>query len=461
MKNSNSKIKFKILFLLILGVFISTSGFSCKLFPKTAVPQTLTKTTELSYWGVWDEPSFVQPLINDFQALHPNVKIKYSRFRFSEYKQKLLEAWAADRGPDIYSIPASWLKEYQNFITPQPAEIKLAFEQITKTLGKEEKTTVVKSVPIFKTTDIKNKFVDQVASDVIINNKIYGLPYSLDSLALFYNRDLLDKAGIATPPVTWDDVASAASKISKIDLNNNPVEAGISLGTAENINNAGDILSLLMLQSGATMTDKNGQVVFDKSLADDKNYFPGLAALSFYTDFADPLKQVYSWNDKQPNSLDAFISGKLGMTLGYSYQLREAKGRGPKLNIGVTGAPQIKNSANDINYTNYWVETVSHKAKNSEIAWGFLNFAASENEVVKYLKVAKKPAALRSLISAQIQDPAISVFASQTLTAQNWYQGRDQLKMENAFKDLIKNFPKAPNQLKLLQSTVDKINQTL
>ncbi|MDP2586279.1 MAG: extracellular solute-binding protein [Candidatus Komeilibacteria bacterium] len=451
----------KKLLLLLVAVILATGGFSCKLFPTKQAPAALTKTIQLNYWGVWDEPAFLAPLIKDFQALHPNIKIKYTRFRFSEYEQKLLEAWAADRGPDIYSLPASWLTKYQSFITPQPAQVQLAFEQITKTLGQEERTTVVRGVPIFSAADIKNKFVDQVYEDVVSNGKIYGLPYSLDSLVLLYNRDLLDKAGIATAPTNWDEVAEAAAKISQIDLNNNPIQSGITLGTADNINNAVDIVSLLMIQNGTIMTDKNGRVAFANKAAGKDSYYPGLAALNFYTDFADPLKQVYSWNAKQANSLDAFVSGKVGMTLGYTYQLREIKGRAPKINLGVAPLPQIINSTKAVNYTNYWAETVSHKTANVDAAWGFINFAASQEQVVKYLAQAKKPSALRALINGQKDDPEIGVFANQTLTAQNWYQGKDQLKMEEIFKDLIKNFATTPNQLKLLQNAADKVNQTL
>lgn len=456
MFKQNSK---KIILLLIAAVLL-TSGFSCKLIPTKQAPISLTKTIELKYWGVWDDREYLEPIIQDFQALHPNIKITYRKFRYLEYETKLLEAWAEDQGPDLYSIPASWILKYQNRITPQPADVKLAFEETKKTLGKVETYTVVRSVPTFKPWEIKDKFVDVVSEDVVIDNKIYGLPFSVDSLALFYNRQMLDKAGVATPPTNWDELTEAVKKISKIDLKNNLLQSGIALGAGDNVNRAVDILSLLMMQNGTTMVDKNG-VVFDRPLAGDKNYFPGLTAVEFYTAFADPLKEVYSWNKNQPNSLDAFISGKAAMMLGYSYDLPVIKARSPKLDFGVVGLPQVKNAEEPINYTNYWVETVSHKAKNAEIAWGFLNFAANQQEVTKYLTAAKKPAALRALIYAQRDDPVVGVFSKQTLTAKRWYQGRDPLKMEQIMKDLIENFAQAVDQLKLLQTAADKINATL
>jgi len=443
--------------ILLIAAFL-TSGLSCKLFPQTSVAPELTQTTTLEYWGVWEDRDNLAPVIADFQALHPNIQINYRKFRYSEYEQKLLEAWAEDRGPDIYSIPAAWLKEYQSRITPQPDAVRLPFQEVTKTLGKTEVQTVVKPVAIFSPSDIKNQFSDTVYSDVLLNNKIYGLPLSVDSLALFYNRALLDAAGIPTPPTTWEEVAVAANKITLLNASNNFVRSGVALGTAENITNAPDILSLLMMQNGAPMSDSRGNISF-ASLS-DKNYSPGLEALRFYTDFADPVKEVYSWNSAQLNSLDAFAAGKVGMMFGYAYHLPVIKGRSPKLNFGVAAMPQISTSGRVTNYTNYWVETVSHKAKNVEMAWGFVNFLTSPAEAEKYLSAAKLPTALRALVATQTSDPEIGVFASQMLTAKRWYRGLDVLKMEDVFKNLIANFPRAAKPAELLQRAANEVAQS-
>ncbi|HLC64108.1 MAG TPA: hypothetical protein VJK25_02015, partial [Patescibacteria group bacterium] len=130
--------KFKLIILSLLATVLVTSGFSCRLIPSAEPPASLTQNIELEYWGVWDDSDYLAPIISDFQALHPNVTVKYRKFRFSEYEQMLLEAWAEDRGPDIYSLPAAWLKEYRSRITPQPESVSLAFREIKKTLGKTE-----------------------------------------------------------------------------------------------------------------------------------------------------------------------------------------------------------------------------------------------------------------------------------------------------------------------------------
>jgi len=451
----------KIAWLGLMIVFLMTSGLSCKLIPAKQPPQELTKNIELSWWGIWDNSDDVQPLIDDFQAQHPNISIKYRKFRYQEYEQQLLEAWAEDRGPDIYAIPATWLKKYKSRITPMPNSVKLSFREIKKTMGKTEVSTYVRELGTFSLGDIKNQFTDVVYNDVLLDGRVYGLPFSLDTMVLYYNRDLLDAAGVPTPPANWTELKEAIKKITQVSQNNDILQAGVALGTADNIPRAVDLASLLMMQNGAQMTNSQGQVAFHLSPTQEKNYFPSLEALKFYTDFADPIKEVYSWNSKQPDAFEAFVSGRVAMFYGYSYYLPLIKTQAPKLDLGIIGMTQIEGSQTPVNYTDYWVQTVAHKNKSADAAWGFLTFAARQGEIDKYLEKTKRPTALRGLIDKQKADPELTIFANQILTATHWYHGNDILKMEGYFKEMLKALPTSLDPILLMEQTAIKINQTL
>ena len=149
------------------------------------------------------------------------------------------------------------------------------------------------------------------------------------------------------------------------------------------------------------------------------------------------------------------------MIFGYSYHLPVITGRAPKLEVSLSAMPQIQGAAKPVNYTDYWVETVSHKSRSAEAAWGFLNFASSASEVAKYLGLAKRPAALRSLVAGQKEDPELSVFANQTLTAKRWYTGTDAVKMKEIFNEMIGNFPDSLEPNEVLNYGAARINQTL
>lgn len=423
------------------------------------------KPIKLTYWRLWDGSDSFDKIIEDYNKQHPNITIEYRKLRYDNYREELLNAMAEDRGPDIFSVQNSWVKEYKSKITPMPDEVTMSKVEMEGVVNKEAvlKTQTKKLMSL---KELENKFIDVVYDDVVLKNnkgleKIYGLPLSVDTLAMYYNKDLLNNAGIAEPPKYWDrDFQQTVKKITKQNNQGEIVQSGVAMGTAENIERSTDILSILMMQSGATMMTEEGSVRFHSSPRDMKGYNPGLEALEFYTDFANPGKEVYSWNDTLDNSLEMFTEGKLGLMFGYSYHLPTIKSRAPKLNFNVVKLPQIK--GREVNMANYWVEVVSQKSEHKDAAWDFLEFAASKENVKSYLENTEKPTALRSLVNTQTDDQKIGVFAEQLLTSKSWYEGYDYSAAEKALKDMITETNSKEEEVeKIINRAVDKVQQTV
>jgi multiple sugar transport system substrate-binding protein len=455
--------------LFLLFVFLITAGSICKGTPVEV--QRAMRPVTLTYWRVFDDQDSMQAIFSAYQALHPNVSFTYRKFRLEEYEQKLLDAMAEDRGPDLFSIPNTWVKEYQTKILPMPKSITLPYQVVTGAI-KKETTIELRTTPTLSLRALKTDFIDQIAKDVVSKyqetaaqppeDRAFALPLYADTLALFYNRDILNANGIPEPARTWTEFQEHVKKITKVDPQGNIIQAGAALGTAENIERAPDILSLLMMQNGTAMTDEADNATFanippDSALPSP----PGEEALGFYTDFASPYKEVYTWNANMPGSLQAFTTGTAAYFFGYSYHIPQIKNLAPKLNFSVAKMPQIE-GGQEVNFTNYWVETVSRKTKAPNEAWGFLQFMARAENAQKYLAKTKKPTALRSLIASQIEDIDLSVFASQVLTAKSWYRGIDAPAMENVFEEMIEQ---SVAGTKSVREAVDwaqrRVNQTI
>lgn len=448
----------KIFVLILILLLLATTGFSCKCVPK-GVKEKM-EPVRLTYWRVWEGSDAFSKLINDFRVMHPNMTITVRKLRLAEYEQALLEAWAEDRGPDIFAIPNTWLGKYQKFIKPMPDKMELSFEEIKGTI-KKEKVYTIRDVPGWSLRELRDNFVDVVQQDVLIDGKIYGLPLALDTLVLYWNRDLLNNAGIAEPPADWTEFAQQVKKLTLVDKRDNIIQAGAALGTAQNVENAGDILSLLMLQNGTRMME-GGRASFNQASKDDPGYFPGEEALRFYTDFANPNKEVYTWDENQPSSLDAFIQGKAAFFFGYSYHLPLIKAQAPKLNFDIAQMPQIKGTLREVNYADYWVETVSKKTKYPDEAWGFLKFASEVKNVQSFLSQTGKPTAHRALITKQLEDFDLRTFAGQVLTAKSWYQGNNFPAVVEIFGEMIESVVAGTADIKqAITTAAQKVNQTL
>lgn len=434
----------KIIIFLLLVVFITSSGFGCKTLNKTT--QEALKPITITYWRVFDGPDAFTELIQKYNSLHPNIKIEYRKLRYEEYETELLNALAEDRGPDIFSVHNTWMKKYESKLAPLPEEITMAF-QIQEGSIKKELVTKLITTKSLTLKDLRDNFVDVVSSDVILSdNKIYGLPLSVDTLAMFYNKDLFNNSDISEVPSYWNqEFIQVVKKLTKQNSQKEIVQSGVALGGSSNISRYSDILAVLMLQSGATIMNDRGQVLFNASPNNSSNYFPGIDALRFYSDFANPAKESYTWNENLPNSLEMFMSGNLAIMFGYSYDLNTIKNQAPKINFSVAKLPQIEgNPPTNINFANYWVEGVSKKSAYVNEAWDFLQFITKAENVKSYLTSTNKPTALRALIAEQRQSDYLSVFASQVLTAKSWYKGKNAYAAEQAIAEMINSTILAP-----------------
>ena len=431
--------KTKILILLLIGVFLITSGLGCKWTTNKRITERI-KPVNLVYWRTQDSQDAFKSIIDGWQALYPHISITYKTIREEEYEQTLLEAWAEDRGPDLFSIPNTWLGKYQTKILPVDLsqEIVLARQIMVGMLKKEPKIIEErKKVPSLR--DLREIFVETVSDGVILKDKIYGLPLSLDLLVLYYNKDLLNNAGIIAPPQTWQEFVNDVNALTLQDRYGNFIQSGTAMGTAENVANLTDILSLLMLQNGTSMVGQENKAIFDQALINDSSYFPGIEALRFYTGFANPYQEIYTWNEKERSSLDAFIQGRVGFILGYSNYLPIIKSQAPKLNFDIAKVPQIRSSFKEVNYAQYWLETVSKKTKYPSESWGFLLYAIENQNAQTFVEKTKRPTAHRVLIQKQLEDFDLAPFAKGVLTAQTWYSGKNYSLVEEAFKEMVKN----------------------
>ncbi len=450
----------KILALFLIFVFFISSGLGCRCTQKT---EESLKPINLVYWRTQDSKDAFGEIISGWQALYPQVKINLQVIREEEYEQALLEAWAEDRGPDIFSIPNTWLGKYQSKILPLDfsQELNLLRKTVTGTIKKE--TRIVeekKKAPSLR--ELRETFVETVPQNLVVDEQIYGLPLSLDVLSLYYNRDILNSAGIVNPPQTWQEFVNNVNLMTWQDTYGDFIQSGTALGAAENVDYLTDILSLLMMQNGTTMVNERNQAIFNQSLPDDSSYFPGQEALRFYTGFANPYQEgIYTWHEQMPNSQEAFIQGRVGFIFGYAKDLFTIKSRAPKLNFDIAPVPQISSSLKEVNYAHYWMETVSRKTNYPQEAWAFILYATKVQNARTFVERTKKPTAHRALIAEQLEDFDLAPFAKSVLTAQTWYQGKNYSLVEETFQEMVKDVLKGE---KTIRQAVDygaqKVNLT-
>lgn len=427
----------QIIIIAIGGIIVI--GISLFLFTGGAKKQQAQQKVALTVWGT--EPRNVfEDLITSYAAFRPNVTITYVPVDASEYESKVANALIAGNGPDVFEIGNRDLPRWESALAPMP----------TSTFAAE-----------FDLTKLQSYFPDVVASDFVSNGQIYALPLSIDTLAMIYNRDFFNSAGIATPPTTWNDFEADVTKLRVLNAQGQIVRAAAALGGSEtSIANAPDILSLLMLQNGTTMTSA------DFSSAEFASDYgagnTGLAAFDFYLQFANAASPYYTWNDAMGDATQSFIQGKTAIIFDYQSSLTAIKAKAPFLNIGVAPMPQPSNATIRVDYPRYQGLAASKQGQ-SLSAWDFILYltAYTEGENI-YLKDTGYPPAQRIAITAAENDPNLAAFAPQALTAQSWHEA-DSITIGGIFNTAIQSAlsgSTSPEQaLSIAQSSVSALMQ--
>jgi len=447
--------------IILLTSSLSLLGLGCKGGDPAAQKQAETKII-LNWWRTQGSTQDFAEVIKAYQQIHPNISIKVTVIPGDQLEQRLLEALAAGRGPDLVSLLNSHLGSWQDKLQPLPATITLPFQEM-RGLIKKEPTWVMQTNATLNPKAMPQLYVDTVVKDAIINNQIYGLPIALDSLLLYYNRDLLNGAQIATVPADWESFKTAVQKITQLDKNGKFLQYGAALGEGNNVPYAADILTALMLQNGTPMTNSTSSVAtFAQAVkSGDQSFVPGQDALRFYTDFANPTKETYTWSAAEGEAWQQFASGKVGFIFGYWRDFAKLKQLAPKINLGVANFPQISATGRPVYLASYYLETVPKQSQHISEAWDLLQYLAQPSHLSDYLKNTKQPAAQRSLVADQLKNLDVAIPATQSLNAQSWYHGLKPDLVDSVFKNLIEQTVSGTDMIQNLRYAATQITQTL
>jgi ABC-type glycerol-3-phosphate transport system substrate-binding protein len=268
-------------------------------------------------------------------------------------------------------------------------------------------------------------------------------------------RQLLSK-----PPATWNELLEQNKYLTKRN-GATLTRSSIALGTADNVPYSEDILMAMMLQNGAKVvsSDRRNALfhTYETTPAGSK-VRPGEKALEFYTSFANPAKDNYSWNPSQPSALDAFGQGKVAMVIAYTPFIDELKAKYPNLNYERTALPQISLSQPAVNFIKFKVETVTQTADNASAAFAMLRYYANSSSSSALASEQRlRPPFLKELQTRAEED----AFSKMILTGQSVFK-RNRVQFDATFRKMIVDATQNGVPINLsLDAGAETINQLL
>lgn len=192
-------------------------------------------------WGDWmlSEDAYVDiygAMVENFDNSRDNVKVETYTQPYSSYLDQLLIAAAAGNGPDAAHIKAEWLPQF------------LA-------LG------VVKDLYPYVSEETLSDFSASSIEAATIDGKLVGMPWFCNAYAMFYNKDLLEQAGVTELPTTMDELMEAAEKVSALgtDANGNKIY-GLALANSGLEASEGYNMLPILWGYGADYQDADGKI---------------------------------------------------------------------------------------------------------------------------------------------------------------------------------------------------------
>lgn len=415
--------KIVIIGLLVLG-FLGAVIFGIS---RLRTQSVVSQEVNLTWWGLWEDASLVQPVVDEYEKANPKVKISYIKQSHQDYRERLSSSLARGSGPDIFRYHNTWVPMLRSELAPLPSEIMDA-------------------------AAYTNTFYPVAVQDLTVSGKITGIPLMIDGLALFVNEGLFEEAGVASPS-TWEDVRRVALALTKRDGQGQITQAGIALGTTNNTDHWQDVVGLMFLQNGADLTNPTGKRAED--------------ALLFYTLFVLTDKV---WDETLPPSTLAFSGGRLAMYLGPSWRVFEIRKQNPNIRFRVLPVPQLPKLSpddRDITWASYWVEGVWERSQKKNEAFRFLKFLSEKEQLEKlYTNAAKvrlfgEPYPRQDVASLLLDDPLVGAYIKQAPTARSWYLAGSTFDGPTGINSrLSKYFEDAINSI-LKGETPDRVVDTL
>ena len=388
-------------------------------------------------WGTLDKPTFDGALENIIQTNQAIIGVSYVQKDSSTFDQELASAIAERRGPDLYIISSD------------------------DALRNEAR---VRSIEYGNITAQQYKDAFAEATNTFLGGKgVIAIPFLVDPLLLYWNRDLLGSAGIAQPPTTWDQVPAMAQAITVKDTTGSIKTSGIAFGTYPNIENAKQILSMLMIQAanvGGAEPEPiighkdDGTLISTMGSSFGKSSPPAAEALRFYTEFANPAQSDYSWNNSFGSARAAFAQGQVALYIGFASENALIRAMNPNLSYSLVPIPQLPNSVRQITYGRAYGFAVPLESKNAQGASIVADLFATATTSAAFARAYGMAPASRSALGAH-EGQAQTMINRAALVAKNWIDPDPQA-TNGIFRDMIGSVISGANTLPDALSQADQ-----
>jgi multiple sugar transport system substrate-binding protein len=291
--------------LLAGGLF--SAGFT---WPSSVRPHAATnKVVHLVYWNMWSGKwaQVIQNQVNDFNRTHPDIQVQMLSVPSADGDTKLLTAIAAGDPPDVFT---EW----------------------NPTIGQFAFTKSILPLNQFMTGPYKNMlswFYPVTLKFATYQGKLWAMPLTMNSFALYYNKTMLAQAGISKPPTTIAQLDADQAKEWKFNSSGGVEQIGFYPNPGE------DVFDILGNSFNYNMIQNGKYNLLQPNIVKEMDW---IASYRKYN-YAKVTGFLSAFNGQAGSSEDAFDVGKAGFWVSGMWEMGQIKLADPSLQYGVVPFP--------------------------------------------------------------------------------------------------------------------------
>ena len=380
--------------IITLAIFIVCIIAGTIMFANYKGSSSATKLPAITIWGTFPKPAFDQYVSTINNTLADTITVNYVQENPNTFSQDFISALARGTGPDVILIPADMI------------------------LPHEDKVALIPYTVLPQRTFL-DTYIDE-AQIYVSPNGILGIPFTVDPLMMYWNKDMFNTAGVAIPPKHWGDFTSLNTKLTVKDQNGNIRKSAVAMGDFNNVTNARELLGSLLLQIGNPVTRQDiTKGTVSTTIINSYQVSP-VSALQFFTQFVDPTNVNYSWNRSMPDSRTAFLSGTLATYFGFSSELNTLRTKNPNLNFDVANLPQTDSGSIAASYGKILAFSLIRSSPNTNAAFQIISTLTNPTNMAQLAQTTYSPSVRRDVIGQGSNDPYLSIFNQSALISRTW-----------------------------------------
>lgn len=367
--------------------------------PSTPRASEQITTLKLSGWGASPtEQRLLQQVLQDFEASYPTIKVRFEVIA-DQYMDVIKTRLIGDAAPDVFyldALEAPFLMA-QNVLEPLDRYITPEFDL--------------------------NDFEENSLQPFQYQNQIYGLPKDYSTLALFYNRQAFQAAGLTAPPTTWEDLLTISQQLT-IDRNQDGKPEQYGLGITPELPR----LMYTVRSFGGQVVDANGYATF---ASDAALQGPQRILEQYQRDRTSARPLDVGTN----NGSEMFGQGKAAMVLEGNWAIPFLRDTFPDLDFATAEVPQMNQQPGTMVYTVAYV--MNRQSPHKQAAWTLIAYLTGKVGMEKWTSTGFALPSRRS-VAAKLQvdrDPLRAPLVAGVQYATPWQVGRYPATIMNSFNN--------------------------